>query len=286
MLNAKDVASKKFEKAALGGYRVDEVDEYLKDLSYEISQIQKESNELERKLEVLADKIREYRNDEDALKDALLGAQKQGNLLINESKKQAEKIISESTKKSQQMLKDAENKANAYLSDHQQKAHNILNDANSKAEEIHSIMVRQTEKEQIILQRTRKEVEEFKNKILASYQAHINSIEKLPEKYDTEFTLEISKKEFKKAKFFEHEPVKKEEEKSEDAQAVETENQNDIQNQENEQNQPINESGDIQENVSEETSQNQEELPLFNLNESESNQDSKFGNLQFGKKKK
>ena len=41
---------------------------------------------------ILADKIREYRDDEDALKDALLLAQKQGNQIINDSKAAAEKL--------------------------------------------------------------------------------------------------------------------------------------------------------------------------------------------------
>lgn len=71
-MNAKDILSRRFEKATFNGYKTDDVDEFLREISSEYSQLQKDKNELERKLEVLADKIREYRDDEDALKDALL----------------------------------------------------------------------------------------------------------------------------------------------------------------------------------------------------------------------
>ena len=70
-MNAKDILSRRFEKATFNGYKTDDVDEFLRELSSEFAQLQKDKNELERKLEVLADKIREYRDDEDALKDYL-----------------------------------------------------------------------------------------------------------------------------------------------------------------------------------------------------------------------
>ena len=84
-MNAKDIITRKFEKATFNGYKTDDVDDFLREVSNEYAQLQKDKSELERKLEVLADKIREYRDDEDALKDALLLAQKQGNAIVSES---------------------------------------------------------------------------------------------------------------------------------------------------------------------------------------------------------
>ena len=76
LINAKDISNKRFEKAAFG-YKQEEVDDFLKELVSELTMMQKERNDIESKLQILADKVREYRQDEDALKDALLGAQKQ-----------------------------------------------------------------------------------------------------------------------------------------------------------------------------------------------------------------
>ena len=90
LMNAKDIITRRFEKATFNGYKTDDVDEFLREISNEYAQLQKEKSELERKLEVLADKIREYRDDEDALKDALLLAENQGNAIVAESKAAAD----------------------------------------------------------------------------------------------------------------------------------------------------------------------------------------------------
>ena len=62
-MNAKDIVTKTFDKAKLGGYKIEEVDEYLRDVSVEYKKLQNENEELEKKLEVLAAKVREYRKD-------------------------------------------------------------------------------------------------------------------------------------------------------------------------------------------------------------------------------
>ena len=77
-MNAKDIVSKEFDTVKRGGYDAAEVDTFLKDVSIEYKKLQNENEELEKKLEVLAEKIREYRKDEDALRDALLIAKKAG----------------------------------------------------------------------------------------------------------------------------------------------------------------------------------------------------------------
>ena len=94
MINAKEVNSKRFEKAAFG-YKQEDVDDYLRELSIEIAQLIKEKEDCDKKLDVLADKIRDYMKDEDALKDALLGAQRQGHQVVEEAKQKAEKILAE-----------------------------------------------------------------------------------------------------------------------------------------------------------------------------------------------
>lgn len=197
-MNAKDIITKRFDKATFSGYKTEDVDEFLKDVSFEFDQLKKEKNELERKLEVLADKIREYRNDEEALKDALLGAQKQGNLLINDAKAQAEKLTKETKEandkseketadKISRMKADAEAYSKKTISDANAKSEKIVSEARAKADDIHNKMMKQTEIEQNILQRTRKEVEEFRNRLLSSYQNHIDIIKTLPEKCENEF---------------------------------------------------------------------------------------------------
>ncbi|MGN0649413.1 MAG: DivIVA domain-containing protein [Oscillospiraceae bacterium] len=202
-MNAKEILSRRFEKATFNGYKTDDVDEFLREISNEFAQLQKEKNELERKLDVLADKIREYRDDEDALKDALLLAQKQGNQIIADSKAQAEqltheteeavaKMLAEATERSQKMIADADEYAKRMTLDSNERADKLVKEARAKAAEIHDMMQRQTEIQQTILQRTRKEAADYRARLIKAYQAHIEFIDQLPEKCENDFVRAAS----------------------------------------------------------------------------------------------
>lgn len=199
-MNAKDIVSKEFETVKRGGYDAAEVDTFLKDVSIEYKKLQNENEELEKKLEVLAEKIREYRKDEDALRDALLIAKKQGIAVVNEAKEDAEKIRKDAQEKAEKTIKDADALAakkkelgEKNLAEANAKAKQTVDDANAKAAEIHTIMMQQTEREQIVLQRTRKEVQDYTNKILAAYSAHIENIKAMPKACENEFVINTVK---------------------------------------------------------------------------------------------
>ncbi len=214
-MNAKDIITRRFEKAKFNGYKTEDVDDFLKEISGEYAQLQKEKSELERKLEVLADKIREYRDDEDALKDALLLAQKQGNAIVAESKAAAEKLqketadaiakqIAEAKAKSEKMIADADDYSKRMTKDSNERADKLVKEARAKADEIKAEMNRQQEIQESILQQTRKEVLDYRNRILTSYKAHIEFIEKLPEKCENDYVKktaeEVEKRNAEKAK--------------------------------------------------------------------------------------
>ena len=214
-MNAKDILSRRFEKATFNGYKTDDVDEFLREISSEYSQLQKDKNELERKLEVLADKIREYRDDEDALKDALLLAQKQGNQIVNESKAAAEKLRQETQEAVDKQLKEAQEKADKLTSsadeyskrmirETNERADKMIKDARAKAAEVDQMMKKQTEIQQNILQKTRKEADEYRKRLLTAYKSHMDLIAKLPEMCENEYVRmtadEVEKREAESAK--------------------------------------------------------------------------------------
>lgn len=197
-MNAKEILNKQFTKVRIGGYKFEEVDDYLREVSDEFAALQKEKNELERKLEVLADKIREYREDEDALKDALLIAQKQGNAIVAESKASAEKLtketkekveklLAESKAKSERLVNDANEYSEKTRSEADSTAEKTIKDANDRAAEIKAAMDKQQAIQEEILRNTRKEVLEYREKILAAYNAQIEVIENMPAQVENEF---------------------------------------------------------------------------------------------------
>lgn len=158
LINAKDISNKRFEKAAFG-YKQEEVDDFLKELVSELTMMQKERNDIEGKLQILADKVREYRQDEEALKDALLGAQKQGHRVIAEAQEKAQNIMNEAEAKSSNMIEEAEQRYET-------------------AVEKNQVAI---DKERAILSKTQREVTEFKKTLFDMYKVHLEMISALPE---------------------------------------------------------------------------------------------------------
>ncbi|MBO7473607.1 MAG: DivIVA domain-containing protein [Ruminococcus sp.] len=163
MITSKDVRNKRFEKAAFG-YKQEEIDEFLNQLEAELDEMERERSEANSKIQVLADKVREYMRDEDALKDALLGAQKQGHQVLNEANEKAEKIIAE-----------AQAKADA-LEDEAVRQHAEAMEKNR--EEIAK------EKEALI--EAQQQVADFKKSLFDMYKSHLELISSMPETFDNE----------------------------------------------------------------------------------------------------
>ena len=98
MISASEIHELRFEKAAFG-YKQEDIDEFLNKLEEEAAIAQRELDDSNNKIQVQADKVREYMRDEDALKDALLGAQKEGHRIISEANAKAEEIIAQAKEK-------------------------------------------------------------------------------------------------------------------------------------------------------------------------------------------
>ena len=81
MLTPETIASRRFDKQ-VGGYKQDEVEMFLQQVAGEYAKLLSEKEDLEEKIEVLAEKVEQYREDEDSLRSALIGAQKLGDSVI------------------------------------------------------------------------------------------------------------------------------------------------------------------------------------------------------------
>ena len=161
MITSKDVRNKRFEKAAFG-YKQEEIDEFLSQLEAELDEMERERAEANNKIQILADKVREYMKDEDALKDALLGAQKQGHQVISEANEKAEAIIAEAQAKA------------AELEDEAVRQHAEAMERNR--EEI--------AREKDALKEAQNQVSEFKKSLFDMYKSHLELISSMPETFE------------------------------------------------------------------------------------------------------
>lgn len=100
MITPLDIENKRFSKQMMNGYNVDEVDDFLDELTLEYGKLYKENAELKSQREELDDNVGKYKNIENTLQNTLIMAQKTADEITAVAKQQAEQIV-----------KDAEYKA-------------------------------------------------------------------------------------------------------------------------------------------------------------------------------
>ena len=103
-MTPQDIREKTFEKAMFGGYDMAAVQNYQEEVAAELANAQKEIAVLKGKMKVLVDKIEEYRASEDAMRLAILSAQKVGKQIEDDAKASADKILSEAKNTSDRIL--------------------------------------------------------------------------------------------------------------------------------------------------------------------------------------
>jgi cell division initiation protein len=106
MLTPQEISEKEFVKAVFGGYDMAVVDDFLETLSADYASLYKENAILKSKLKVLVEKVEEYRSTEDAMRMALLTAQKMGNDIVKESKAKSEEMLSSAKAEADKSLGD------------------------------------------------------------------------------------------------------------------------------------------------------------------------------------
>lgn len=140
-----------FNKAMAFGYRTEDVDDFVTNALQITKELQGENETLQRKLEVLASTLENYREEEDSLRSALIGAQKLGDSILKDSRQKAEKII---------------------------------RDAEECAAQINSDSATAQDKQQYELEQMQAQTVDFKEKLFALYRTHLDIIKNIPADYD------------------------------------------------------------------------------------------------------
>lgn len=135
MISAKDLKNVDLA-VANSGYVTKDVDKLLNEAANTIEAYQRENKELYHKLEVLASKIEEYRSEEDAIKTALVTAQKMADKIKKESKDAAALLIESSEAEAKQKMDTANTEAEAIVRKARDYSANLINNKTNEANEI------------------------------------------------------------------------------------------------------------------------------------------------------
>lgn len=95
MLTPQEVSERAFQKASFGGYNMAQVDEFLDILTGDYSTLYSENAVLKSKMKVLVDKVEEYRSTEEAMRKALMTAQRMADDLVKEAEQKKAAILQE-----------------------------------------------------------------------------------------------------------------------------------------------------------------------------------------------
>ncbi|MBS5856890.1 MAG: DivIVA domain-containing protein [Clostridia bacterium] len=109
MITPLDIENKKFSKQMMNGYNVEEVDDFLDDLTDDYSKNYKEITELRTKVEELNKSLEQYKTIEATLQNTLVMAQKTSEDIKNVAKQQADQIINEAKGSAKKQADDLEN---------------------------------------------------------------------------------------------------------------------------------------------------------------------------------
>lgn len=173
MLTVNDIRDVKFRKTNIGGYKAEDVDNFLDEVQDSYEKLQRENLNLTQKIKILADRVSQYRKDEDSVRDALVGAQKLANSELAKAKAEASNIIEKA----------------------QKEADSILKNANSDIK---------NQKETLV--NLKKAVRDFRSDILSRYKEHL----KLVNSFNAEDRLPINFNDKNNEKLKEFEPDKSE----------------------------------------------------------------------------
>lgn len=135
MISANDLRKVQLTEAAQG-YSVEEVDSVLNEAADTIDAQVNENKSLYHKLEVLAAKIEEYREEEDSIKSALITAQKVADKMTRESNEAANKLLAESKAAADAEVSDAHIKAEKIVSEAREFAATIIKNKTDEANAI------------------------------------------------------------------------------------------------------------------------------------------------------
>jgi len=147
MYTAEDIRNAEFTKN-MGGYKVAEVEAFIDNCADTVEALVAEKEELNKKLSILADKLVEYRRDEDSIRSALLSAQRMGDSIVREANEKAEKTLAEARAQADSIVRDAKTGISEYEAE---------------------------------LERLKAEVASFKTNILSLYKEHLTLLKSIPD---------------------------------------------------------------------------------------------------------
>lgn len=153
MLTVDQIKNISFRKANIGGYRPDEVDNFIDDVVDTVEEMKRERAELIVKLEKMGNIVEDFKIKEQSLSDAILEQKQREKLSRKESEEQADKVLAEAKAEADRIIADANNR-----------------------------IIREKE----MINKIEQEAANMRKRLVEAYQRQIAAIEALPDQIDVD----------------------------------------------------------------------------------------------------
>lgn len=217
MFKPEQIKSHRFISNTKGAYEADDVDNFFAEVSECYEQMFSENVDLVKKISVLAEKIKQYKEDEDNIRRALIVAERTSNQIRSEAEKdaseklekaektyndmvsaaqnrasvletkarvEADKVTEESQQAAQERLTNAEKTAATMIANAEKKAHDIVEDSKKFAQQELDRINHEIKVNTAALSALEEELTSFKTALVDSFKKHIEFVEALPREED------------------------------------------------------------------------------------------------------
>ena len=106
MITPLDIENKKFSKQLMNGYSVEEVDDFLDELTVDYTKNYKELRELKKEYEEVKQSLEHYKSIEETLQNTLVMAQTTAEDVKNVAKQKADQIINDAKASAEKELEN------------------------------------------------------------------------------------------------------------------------------------------------------------------------------------
>lgn len=189
MYTIEDVKNVVFTRVGRG-YRTEEVDEFIEEVVRSMEAMKQNSDTLMQKLGVLADKIEDYRSQEDSIHSAILTAQRMADQILNDAKTNAAKLKEESEQKAARLESEARQKAGELteraeqdyqtrLADTKHQATRVIAEAKDRSGRMLFEALEKSRAERAALEEMKRQTQSFKDQLVAMYQEQIALVQRL-----------------------------------------------------------------------------------------------------------
>ena len=141
MLTPLDIENKKFAKQMMNGYSVEEVDEFLDELTLNYEKLYKESTENKNKIQEMEAILTKYKNLEGTLQNTLVMAQSTADEIKDLAKQQADQII----KEAQGSARDEANKLDQEIANKKREMEDLEKQLDVYKAKMESLLISQLE---------------------------------------------------------------------------------------------------------------------------------------------